>query len=238
MNLMRQLDILGPHQTVYPITFIGLGGIGSFTVELLRRMGFKEFRLYDMDRVEEHNVASQNYVHNNIGKTKVSMTSNRLKHIFKDDVSVTCFPEAFTGSETLEGIVLSGVDNMLARKNIWEAVKRNKALVPLYVDGRIGVDWDEEENRLAGEWLQTFTVSPASVEDCTLYEASLFSDDEAAPFRCTAQAVAYLGYFIAAFMGSNVKKWICEEQYPRRLVFDALTLDTVSVTMSKDRLAA
>lgn len=64
------------------ICIIGLGGVGSWTVESLARTGVGEFTLVDMDDVCESNINRQlQAVGNSIGKTKTDELSQRIKLI-------------------------------------------------------------------------------------------------------------------------------------------------------------
>ncbi|OGZ45955.1 MAG: hypothetical protein A3J54_03050 [Candidatus Ryanbacteria bacterium RIFCSPHIGHO2_02_FULL_45_13b] len=224
-NFERQLDILPPEKLLYPITLIGLGGIGSYTAYVVRKMGFREFHIWDPDMVEMHNVPSQHFSVGDEGHSKVGAVKMQMAlSLPADSLLVTTNQLLFTDtSSQLEGLVISGVDTMEARHSIWAGVRKARTLVPLYIDARIGVEWDDAESKVKGEWLEVFAVKPSSIEDCELYEEHLCSDEEAEPLRCTAQAVAYIGSLIAGFVGSTVRKWVTGEPYHRHFLYDALT---------------
>ncbi|MBU6500901.1 MAG: ThiF family adenylyltransferase [Patescibacteria group bacterium] len=227
-DFLRQLDIIDPKKLVYPVTCIGLGGIGSFTAAALRKIGFQKFILYDGDVVEAHNIPSQNFPWESEGSTKVSATEKVLRESLDSEVEITAYDRRFTENDHLEGIVVAGVDSMSSRQAIWKAVQNNRALVPLFLDGRIGVEWDEKERKVKGEWIEVFSLNPSSFSDIELYESHLFPEEEAAALHCTAQAVIYIGYFIAAFISSSIRKWACGEEIHRYLLYDALTSDIIS----------
>ncbi len=222
-DFVRQLDILPPRALIHPLTIIGLGGIGSPTAYTARKMGFGDITLWDHDIVEAHNLPSQHYDREDLGKSKAAGMERQLTASLDADCRITATARRFGGGDTLEGVVISGVDSMSARQEIWSAVMQSVAMVPLYIDGRIGVEWDEERRRVNAELIEIFTVVPARLADCDLYEAQLFPDADAAPFRCTAQAVAYLGPLVAGFISANLRKWFMGEPYPRHFIFDCLT---------------
>ena len=224
-DFLRQLDIINPDHLVYPVTCVGLGGIGSFTAVALRKLGFRKFFLYDGDIVEAHNVPSQNFTPNRVGMPKAAALTEILRECFDDEADINPRPTQLWGDEPLEGVVVSGVDSMSSRKTIRHAEENSRALGPLYIDGRIGIEWSEEEHRVIGEWIEIFSINPSSTDDIEFYESHLFEDEEAAPLHCTAQAVIYTGNIIAGIITSNVKKWICKEKFPRHFLFDVLTLD-------------
>lgn len=213
MNYWRQLDILNPDMINFPITLIGCGGIGSPTALALAKMGAGRLILADPDSVEEHNLPNQLFYRADIGKTKVHALSKML-HDFAE-VETETIPEKFEGQRPLSGIVISGVDSMNSRLMIWEKVKFNFD-VPLYIDGRIG-----------GEVVQVFTIRPSQIEDIEFYEKNLFPDSEAAELPCTARAIIYTGLAEAGLIASQLKKWIKEEQYFRKISFDLKTLTSV-----------
>lgn len=231
-DFQRQIDIMPPERLVFPLHIIGLGGIGSFVAYTLRKMGFWQFHLWDPDKVESHNLPSQHYTAGQTGESKVfAMREQLITALDTDgliavpyDIEFDCLPWK------LQGMVVSAVDNMASRQKIWDTIKTAVALVPLFVDGRIGVDWDEEKGMVVGEWIEVFTIVPSRIEDCELYEENLFPDEEAAPMRCTAQAVAYIGPFIGALIASNIKKWIMRQSYYRHMLYNLLTNELVIAT--------
>lgn len=62
----------------------GVGGNGSYAAETLIRLGFRNIFLVDLDRVENRNLARQNYIHGDINVSKVSALSKRLQAIAPD----------------------------------------------------------------------------------------------------------------------------------------------------------
>jgi len=224
-NFTRQLDIINPASLVYPITCIGLGGIGSFTAVTLLRMGFKDFTLYDHDLVDSHNIPCQHYNEGDVGTSKVIALAEHMDNCFKDQVDIKTRHEKFK-DQPLEGMVVSGVDSMSSRQTIWNAVRKSRSQIPLYIDGRIGIEWDEELQRVTGEWIEIFSIRPSLIDDVEFYEPCLFSDEKSAELRCTAQSVVYVGNIISGLIAGNIKKWICgDKNFRRHILCDLLTLD-------------
>ena len=228
-DLSRQLDILPPSALVYPVHCIGLGGIGSNTLFYIRKMGFSQFVLWDDDSVESHNIPSQHFFSSDLGRFKAEAIQEQLRKALDDD-SLIARRGKFAKHDDLAGIVIAGVDSMASRQEIWESVQRSKNAVALYIDGRIGVEWDEEEGKVTGEFIEVFTIVPGRVADIELYHEHLFTDEEAAPLRCTAQAVAYIGAFIAGFIAANVRKWVTHMPYHRYILYDCLTNQVLIAT--------
>lgn len=213
MNFLRQLDILNPDMIVYPITIIGVGGIGSPAAWILAKMGCKDITLYDPDIVEEHNLPNQLYRLGDVNKSKVEAVRENILQFAKTEI--TAIPEPFEG-QALEGIVISGVDSMQARQDIWRNIRYNLS-VPLYLDGRMG-----------GEIVQVFTMRPSQLEDIEVYEKSLFSDKEASNLPCSAQTIIYSVMVLGGLIASQIKKWIKKEEYSPKITFDLKTM-TLSV---------
>jgi len=67
----RQLGIVSPAQLQSPIVVIGAGGIGSWAVLALAKMGCPNITVIDFDTVEDHNVATQFYKESQIKMFKV-----------------------------------------------------------------------------------------------------------------------------------------------------------------------
>lgn len=213
MNYRRQLDILDPDAIVFPITLIGCGGIGSPTALALAKIGCQNLILIDHDTVEEHNLPNQFFRKSDTGKKKVRACKSMLQKF--SDCDVKAIPEKFDNKQNLSGIVISGIDSMQARKEVWERIKNNLS-VPLYIDGRIG-----------GEIIQVFTIQPSHIEDIEMYEKALFPDKEAQELPCTARAIMYTGFVVAGLIASQLKKWIMNEQCFCKISFDLKTMSTV-----------
>ena len=60
------------------ITVCGAGALGSNLVDNLARQGFRNLRVIDRDRVEEHNISTQIYGATDIGAWKAEVLRNQL----------------------------------------------------------------------------------------------------------------------------------------------------------------
>jgi molybdopterin-synthase adenylyltransferase len=60
------------------ITICGVGALGSNLADNLARQGFRDLRIIDRDRVEEHNVSTQLYGESDVGGWKVEVLRQRL----------------------------------------------------------------------------------------------------------------------------------------------------------------
>ncbi len=214
MQYLRQLDLVRPETLDLPIHVIGCGGIGSFAALALAKLGCVRLHLYDDDRVEEHNVPNQLYRLADVGRAKAEALADIL--------------EAFAGSrptphvrridgERLQGIVVSGVDSMMARKHLWWKAIRHRASTPLYLDGRLGA-----------ELCRLYAIRPFDPDDVRCYEKSLYDDSQAMLPACTAAAIIYTGFAIASLMADQVKKFATGEPLVREIFYDLKTLTLVT----------
>ena len=103
-DFQRQLDIIDPKKLVYPVTCIGLGGIGSFAALTLRKMGFHTFVLWDHDFVEPHNVPSQAYGKADIESAKTEALAAHLEACLNERLETNVYTRRADEFDSFEGI--------------------------------------------------------------------------------------------------------------------------------------
>jgi len=194
MDYQRQLDIFNPGEFENEkVNIVGCGGIGSFAAVAVAKMGLS-LSLWDGDVVEDHNVPNQFFPHKAVGMNKAEAVARLVKAF--SDVNVDAHAKMWEGEE-LTGIVVSAVDSMAGRRSLWEEVKTSPN-VPLFIDGRIG-----------GEFVRVISVRP--VNDAFVfgwYEGTLIDDEDAVEFPCTARAVIYVGFQVAATITAIIKQFL------------------------------
>jgi molybdopterin/thiamine biosynthesis adenylyltransferase len=210
MDLSRQADLVDADALEVPVALIGCGGIGSFSALALAKMGCVNLTIFDDDRVEDHNIPNQLYRPDDVGHLKVE----RLADIIREftGTTVEARPERIQ-RQRLQGIIVSGVDSMEARRHIWDRSIRYKAGVVAYIDARMGA-----------ELARVYAVRPTDPDDVRFYEKTLYSDDEAWQVPCTAQSIVYNGFAIASLVASQVKRVAMGEPLRREIIFDQKTL--------------
>ena len=214
MEFLRQLDLVAPTALEIPVHLIGCGGIGSFAALALGKLGCTRLHLYDDDQVEEHNVPNQLFRLSDVGRPKAVALSEILEMFTGQR------PEAVVrkvDGERLQGLVVSGVDSMAARKAIWRRSIRYRAGIPLYLDGRLGA-----------ELCRVYAVRPTDPEDIRFYEQTLYDDSQAARLSCTAGAIIYTGFAMASLLADQVKKFAMGEPVMREIIHDLKTLTLVA----------
>ena len=200
MNLSRQSGIL-PRSVIEKsqVTLIGAGAIGSWTAIILTKMGVPKITIYDNDVVSPENPSLQNYrPQKDLGKKKV----DALKEILEDfsTSEVIAIPELFTGKIRPKGYVISAVDSMDARIEIWNNSIRYNLNVPLYIEARMGA-----------EELRVYSVNPMDIKEVQKYETFLYPSSKAFHAPCTAKAIAYTPSIAAGIIGRELKAHLTGE---------------------------
>lgn len=209
IDFLRQLGIISPEDLKVPITVIGVGGIGSPIVQDLAKMGCSDITIYDADKVEPHNIPNQFFRKKDGGKLKVEAT----KEIVEDFTGLKVKTRnEFYKNQRLTGIIISGVDSMKTRKEIWEQIKL-KPGVRLYIEARMG-----------GEQFRIFAVNPCDPDDIEFYEENLYPDEEVERLPCTQQTILYTPRVLSGLVEALVKKHIKGEKCPKEIIFDLKTL--------------
>lgn len=205
LNRSRQQDLFRPDQALSPVTLIGAGGVGSAIGLLLAKMGVPKLAVFDFDTVEEHNLPSQLYRREDIGRPKTEALAEIAKSFA--DGQIDARTERFA-DQPLTGLVISAVDSMDVRLSIWERLRFNPD-VELYVDTRMGAN-------LA----VIHCVRPCDPDDVKRYERHLYPSSEASDIPCTARAIVYNTFGVASMVGSIVRKWWLDGGVPRSLQMD------------------
>lgn len=217
MDFHRQLDIVDSAKLGnLPFILIGAGGIGSPLALILVKMGVRNLTVYDPDVVEAHNLPSQQYRVEDIGRPKVEALAAICQQFA--GVSITAKHQTFDSSEPLSGVVISAVDSMATRREIWEQGVRYNPMVKFYLEARMGA----QEGRI-------YTLKPCNPDHVDSYEKTLYSDEESVELPCTARAIGYNTAFLGGLMASQVQKLIMNQPVHSALLFDLVSLMLVKL---------
>jgi len=181
----RQSDIVKSADLTLPIHLIGAGGIGSWTALLLAKMGCSNIIVYDDDIVEDHNVASQFFKEEQLGRLKIdALYDNVLEQTGTEIEKV----ENIVEEEYIDkGLVVIAMDSMAERIRLGNLYKDK----PIHIiDGRMGGLSFEIYNCKADKYLET-TVDPIDV------------DHE----PCTAKAICFTPAVISGMMANHVRHY-------------------------------
>jgi len=209
IDYWRQLDLVSPSDLDFDINLIGVGGLGSPIALALAKMGCPRIAIFDNDSVEPHNLPNQLYRMADIAQPKVDALARMLREYV--DAQITPINELVV-DRTFNGIVISAVDNMAARRQIWQNCIRYKAGVRLYIDARMG-----------GEVGRVLTVSPVNPMSVEAYEGTLFTDEEGSTELCTAQATIYSTFGVASLVANQVKRFARGESQTFEHIIDYST---------------
>lgn len=199
-HLTRQLDIIPLERLGQRITLIGCGAIGSLTALALAKMGFENIVAYDFDKVSVENMNCQFFRFSDIGKMKAEALRDLIRDFTRAEIESHSEPYE---AQPLHGIVISAVDSMAVRQNIWTQVQKN-----------LTVSWLIDP-RMASEYALTYVMNPRDERDRATYEKVLYSDAEAVEERCTAKATMYTATLIAGYVAKAVKDVVTKNSYAR-----------------------
>lgn len=175
-------------------------------------MGLSKIHVWDDDIFEAKNGPTEvAYSTQFFGEPKLKAANGTIKFLVGDECKLVPHHERVAESTTLSGIVISGVDSMKSRKEIWEAVKANFLEVPLYIDGRSD-----------GESFQIFTLSPSDFNAREIYESYMYDDSEIVNQTCGARSIAYISMLIGGIICSHISLWQREEPVEAVRIFQNL----------------
>ena len=160
------------------IMVVGVGATGSWFAELAVRQGYKIYAI-DYDDVELHNVGTSAYLTDDIGKLKAEALANRLGNVVP---IVSKFSEKLVADYEPD-ILVSAVDNMATRKEIFAAAKKyRKPLIDI---------------RVHYPYALIYAVEPSPIA-LGKYAETLYDDGEAWRGDCTRQNTPYLSAVAAS----------------------------------------
>ncbi|TWU33823.1 ThiF family adenylyltransferase [Novipirellula artificiosorum] len=115
------------------VTVIGVGAIGRQVALQLASVGVRQIQLIDFDTVEPTNVTTQGYLASDIGKTKVTATSQAIRQI-DPIIELNKVLDRYRAKQSTGDVVFCCVDSITARSAIWRSVRGR---TELFVDGRM-----------------------------------------------------------------------------------------------------
>jgi molybdopterin/thiamine biosynthesis adenylyltransferase len=110
------------------VTLCGAGAIGSNVADNLIRQGFRQLRVIDRDRIEEHNISTQIYGETDVGAWKVDILRN---HAFRAaGVEIETFNKELSDRTVRKflkdsDLVIDTFDNSASRRLVTEYCAEN-----------------------------------------------------------------------------------------------------------------
>jgi molybdopterin/thiamine biosynthesis adenylyltransferase len=208
MDYSRQISLLDPKQIKNKsITLIGVGATGSYVALLLAQMGWGDtsqgqgvLRVFDGDKVEEHNLANQIYEPNHIGKPKVEA----LKEIIlrKTGFEIEAYNE-MVDDKTESSLIRSTyvfllTDTMTSRKTIFERHLKFPFDTDLLIETRMGI----REGRI-------YSFNPNNSSHNEEWQKTLYSDNVAEASACggSQSIVTTVGFLSSLAVGRVIQNF-------------------------------
>jgi len=204
---LRQQDLLPVDSLPKDVVVIGVGGLGSHTSERLAKMGCPNLVLYDPDVVEAHNLGSQAFLNDAVGKPKVEAMKELLSLVAECNVETK--QVKFDGNINPGSVVLCLPDSMETRLQVWNDYVKLNPMVPLYI-----------EARMAGLFGFIYCFNPCDPKAIEAYEKTLFSDDTAEELPCTARGVDFNCCGLSSTIAAAVAAFALKNPFPFEMVID------------------
>ena len=196
MNITARYEGLFEGTGNYTFHLLGCGAIGSSAALQLARMGAGHFHLYDRDIVEDVNIGVSQYMHQDIGKTKVDALKNHLL-----DINAEVIVDAHNGDfdvfyfQDHNDIVILGFDSMQSRLEAVTTICSNPTTRPkCIIDGRMGA-----------EHYQQYILPKPTLDK---YMKVWYSDEQGDEEPCNAKATSYCSSMSGSFIANSVRKFI------------------------------
>jgi len=209
------------------ITFAGLGGIGSWAAFLLARIHPEKILLYDSDTVELVNMSGQLYSSDDAFNTKADAIS-RFMRSHADYYDTESFPTRFDASCHPTKIMISGFDNMAARKmyftswrTLIESLPKRVRRECLYIDAR-----------MSAEEIQIYCMTGDNESFMDEYrDTCLFRDEDADAHICSYKQTSFCAALIGGLISNlfvnfctNLGKPLVDRPLPFLTTYDASTM--------------
>ena|SRR3990167_6264823 len=216
---VRQYDILNPAYCKTPIKIIGAGATGSFTALALAKMGFTNIEIFDADIIAEHNFPNQIYTVKSIGQKKTLALKEIIKDFTEMEIEVK---DTMYKNQKLEGIVISAVDSMAVRKQIFDNIQKHPEWkVELLIDPRASAEFARVLSvRTTND---TKKVKPVDrKKDLADYKETLYADEDAIQEPCTGRSIIYSVLAMASLICRQIKRFQMNQTLKRDIILDLI----------------
>jgi hypothetical protein len=175
VDYTKQMDLIKAYEVETPIHIIGAGSIGSWVCFFLLKMGFQNIHIYDTDTIEEHNLPNQFYREDDIGRKKTSALGGLYCDFFREEAKRLIIHDEWVTEDTraFTGIIISAVDSMSARKEIFESHFALNPRVDLWIEARLSI---------YGAYIYSLTHKNESALES--YRKTLYNDTETEVSAC------------------------------------------------------
>jgi ThiF family len=188
------------------IAVIGAGGINSYNIFNLSRIGHSLY-VWDFDSVDSTNtIGGQLYRTKDISKPKVEAIIEICRE-FGSVNEITPISDRYKEESGMLDICIMGVDNMSSRKEIFQAwcnhvQKSEDKSKCLLLDGRLNA-----------ELFEVVVIQGDREEEKQKYrEDYLFGDEEVEELSCTAKQTSFMAMGISCFMVGILCNWLTNKK--------------------------
>lgn len=190
VSYLRHSGFFGPEDAQNTtVNIIGVGATGSYIGLTAAKMGFLNFRVWDLDIVESHNLPNQIYDVEHIGQKKVEAFRDVVQR-FNPAVKIETHPHFFESDKhksLLDGIVVMTVDTMSARKDIFESINLNWKVKKVF-ETRLGFDYGELN-----------VLDPMDPLGLAEWKNTLFNDEDVPDGPCGLRICTTLVSMVSAY---------------------------------------
>jgi len=211
---MRQKGIIPQEELdCTHMMIIGVGAGGRDLALSAAILGVSKITIIDPQYVEEVNLASQGYLEEDIGKSKVEATSALMRKL-NSGIQITAIRERFNYSHkkllnSKQNIVCSSVDSIKDRKFIYNIIKN---YADLWIDGR-----------MSAEVIQVYSVYDDVTKD--FYPTTLFDQSEAYVGPCTGRSTNFVVKASTGIKLEMITQWMRDIEPPARVEFNLFSME-------------
>jgi molybdopterin/thiamine biosynthesis adenylyltransferase len=197
LDTSRHVKLFDPAMFDKRVDSIGAGAVGSRVNKELGKLGVAP-HIWDFDRVEEHNLANQDFHPKFLNSLKCE--ASKLSLFDECFVRATSHAGKATGETALGDVVFLQTDTMESRKDIWGGMKL-KFRNALLIESRIGV--------YTG---RVYSIDPNNVRHIEAYEKCLYKDEDAMPSECGGKVtIGATAQISACYAVWQFLRWYAEE---------------------------
>ena len=190
-QLTRHLDLIPLSAMSSRVHIIGAGATGAMASWMLAKMGFINQHVVDYDTIDVENVGCQMYGRHQIGQLKVDALAEMVELFTGAKISTT--NGKFEKGMPVEGIVISALDSMAGRADIFDSFLSSPSATHL-IDPRMSIQYGT-----------MFVVDKSNKASIDSYRETLYSDADAVQERCTMKAVMFTSSIISGIICKAVK---------------------------------
>lgn len=208
----RQSGLIHYKETCkYPITIVGAGHVGSAASLMIVKSGAatnnNPLTVIDPDTVGLENMAMQFFKPSQAALNKVDALKDNLEQFGLVSNGVYVADKFDPLVTPLHGIVLSAVDKMSVRKQIFDATDRPEC--KLFIDVRT-----------AGEYISLYAINPSSSAERAWYLSTWFPDEKGDDNACTERGISWTTFTITGLIGMIIGMFWRSRKYPNFIEFD------------------